>query len=252
MSQRQHLDKTSFDEVCAEHMLNVIIKSLEKDNYAMIGLSGGSTPIPIYKLLSKKMKEKLTLNKNIIFFLMDDRYVLNTHKDSNQKLVLDSFGQDLIEKITFLAPKNDLPIDQCVKDYENQLKESLNKMPKRKVHLGTLGMGPDGHTCSLFPATGVEALDKMGAFDKTLKVLHTTTNQFAVFDRITVNFYFLHEMCEELFMFIKGNDKIELWNKLVDYLDKESSSEEINKELLTKYPCLCVAKMKNTICFESE
>ena len=41
-----------------------------------------------------------------------------------------------------------MSVDDAAKQYENELKERL---PSLDLDLALCGMGPDGHTCSLFP-----------------------------------------------------------------------------------------------------
>jgi 6-phosphogluconolactonase/glucosamine-6-phosphate isomerase/deaminase len=79
---------------------------------------------------------------------------------------------------------------------------------KQGNDLVTLGVGPDGHIASLFPPVTKEALDSNRI------VLHTTTSQFAVFDRITVTIPILKKSKAHAF-FLKGKDKVEMWKKMI-------------------------------------
>ncbi|KAG2370834.1 hypothetical protein C9374_007147 [Naegleria lovaniensis] len=235
-----------FNTQCAQAIMDRIQNALNKHSRAMIGLSGGSTPIPIYKILSELLKPLLP-NKNIIFFLMDDRYVPMDHADSNQKLVLDSLNVTQ-DQVTLLFPNSQLPIDECVKDYQERLQRELEKQPNQRVTLSTLGMGPDGHTCSIFPATTKNS----DIFCDEFKVVHTTTTQFAVFDRITVNYHFLLNQSEELFMFFRGKDKWHLWKEMEQFiLEKRNGSAHDTNDWL-KYPCLPFLCMDNCVLFSSD
>ena len=41
-----------------------------------------------------------------------------------------------------------VPVEEAAKEYEEELK---NRLPSLNIDLALCGMGPDGHTCSLFP-----------------------------------------------------------------------------------------------------
>ena len=85
----------------------------------IIGLSGGSTPKPVYTLLGKD--ESIDW-RAVSIFLLDERFVPATHPDSNQKMIRETLlanAQIPASKCVF--PRTDLPLPACAEDYERQL-----------------------------------------------------------------------------------------------------------------------------------
>lgn len=179
-----------FVEVALAHVRDVIENT---DGQITIGLSGGSTPVSLYTELGKD--DSLPWDR-MQFFLVDDRYVLADHKDSNQTLVRDSLLMS--NHAVFIAPNTSLAINECIEGYE-QAVSSLTP------DLVILGMGPDGHIASLFPPLLPEAFGSRN-------VIHTTTDAFAVRDRISVTLPFLERAKKRLFL-ISGKEKIDLFRK---------------------------------------
>ena len=136
-----------------------------------IALSGGSTPVKIYKRLSRSSVSF----KNTAFYQVDERYVPKTSNESNRSL---------IEK-TLLSNKKNLPVKFHCFDTGLPIKESLSKYEKEiksiKFDLVILGVGTDGHTASLFPNS--DSLKE----EKKL-VIHTVTEAHPVKDRLTLTF----------------------------------------------------------------
>ncbi|MBI4232604.1 6-phosphogluconolactonase [Candidatus Peregrinibacteria bacterium] len=125
-----------------------------------IALSGGSTPSPIYKALSQNSGQ-------IQFYQVDERYIPKNHPESNFKLI-----QETLKPKNFYYFDTSLPIGKCLKHYEKTLPATLD--------LCILGIGPDGHTASLFPHSK--------DLTTKAKVAHTQSTQFAAKDRLTITF----------------------------------------------------------------
>ena len=119
-----------------------------------VALSGGSTPKTLYSLLATK--PDIPWDK-IYFFWGDERHVPPDHPESNYRMA----NEALLSKVPVRA-ENIFRIHAEEKDaaaaalqYEQTLKDFFHLSPGEfpRFDLILLGMGPDGHTASLFPGT---------------------------------------------------------------------------------------------------
>jgi len=112
-------------------------------------LSGGSLP----KLLAAVLKDQpgIDWSKWYVFFA-DERVVPLDHADSNYL----SCSQELFSKVPIPADqifpiKTGLSPEDTAKEYIASLKSVFGDCECPAFDCIFLGMGPDGHTCSLFP-----------------------------------------------------------------------------------------------------
>lgn len=115
-------------------------------------LSGGSTPKALYELLASEPWRSQMPWKNIIILFGDERAVPGDDARSNYLMAT----QALLSKVGIL-PENIWRLrgeaenlDEAAQEYESHLRE-LDGV----IDLNLLGMGPDGHTASLFPHSPV-------------------------------------------------------------------------------------------------
>lgn len=177
----------------AIHEIVEIIQDRQADGETMtVGLSGGSTPKPIYEALSQSSGIDWA---RVTFFLVDERYVLPDHPDSNQRMIRETLLTGPAAKATTIFPDTSQPMETCVAQYD----EAIGQL---NPDLIILGMGEDGHIASLFPPLTEEAFGPKN-------VIHTTTNQFAVHDRISVTLPVLKKASKRVFL-ITGEKKCSL------------------------------------------
>jgi 6-phosphogluconolactonase len=114
-------------------------------------LSGGSTPIPAYAQLATR---HLAPAAGLTLLFSDDRYVPSDSDQSNyhqSRALIDSLG---LPAAQVLRIRTELSLAAATADSEQRLSELLRG--ERRIALGLLGLGADGHTCSLFSAADLE------------------------------------------------------------------------------------------------
>ncbi len=116
-------------------------------------LSGGSTPGPLYKRLSAVDLDWSRVSVSLV----DERWVESDHSASNERLLRQTLLQNVAAKASFTRMKNSA---QTPFMGEGQCQTQCDNLPE-PYSVCLLGMGPDGHTASLFPhAKGLpQALD---------------------------------------------------------------------------------------------
>lgn len=122
-----------------------------------VALSGGSTPKSVYSLLAHGNPRMQPIAWPYVHvFWGDERCVPPTHPDSNYRMA----HETLLSRVP-IPPENihrihaELAPLEAAYNYERELRKmfSLPFDGTPCFDLAFLGMGPDGHTASLFPGT---------------------------------------------------------------------------------------------------
>jgi 6-phosphogluconolactonase len=119
-----------------------------------VALSGGSTPKGLFQVLATKDHDVLPWDQ-LFFFWSDERHVPPDHPDSNFRMALEALVSKVPvpEKNIFRVPAELADANEAAARYEATMREFFALAPGQlpRFDLIHLGMGPDGHTASLFP-----------------------------------------------------------------------------------------------------
>jgi len=146
--------KEEFSFECASRIMQCAQRCVREKGRFTFALSGGKTPESVYEMLAGKFQDDFPWNQTFFFF-GDERMVPADHPDSNYKMVSDHlFSRIKIHPANiyrFQTESND-PKRAAI-DYENKIKIffGLKTGQFPSFDLILLGVGPDGHTASLFP-----------------------------------------------------------------------------------------------------
>src|ERR1700693_5203897 len=120
-----------------------------------VALAGGSTPKGLYALLAGGSIPNIPWEK-IFFFFGDERFVPSDHPESNFRMAREAgLLSQASDDHVFRVRTEEKDADTAALDYEQTLREFFGLQPGEfpRFDLVLLGLGPDGHTASLFPGT---------------------------------------------------------------------------------------------------
>ena len=146
-------DKHTLSQNVAEYIMRIVKESIALYGRFTIALTGGTTPGEAYSLLgSEPIKSQIDWQRVHIFW-GDERCVPQNNPDSNFYLA----QEVLLDKIAI--PKSHIhpmPADQPDRDvasqaYTVEMQHTFGTNGIPSFDLIHLGMGPEGHTASLFP-----------------------------------------------------------------------------------------------------
>ncbi|MCC6502096.1 MAG: 6-phosphogluconolactonase [Deltaproteobacteria bacterium] len=131
-------------------------RALKEKGFFSVLLSGGSSPLELYRLLSsKEYCARVKWDKTHLFW-GDERCVGPSSSESNFKAASESLlSRADIPAENIHRIKGELTPEKAASSYENELASFFGLEPGEPppFDLVLLGLGRDGHTLSLFPGT---------------------------------------------------------------------------------------------------
>lgn len=153
------VDADEIARVAADEFVRHALEVVRMRGLLTVVLSGGSTPKKLYSLLASEADSFLARVPwdKIHFFWGDERHVPPDHSDSNYRMVYEAMLSKVpvpLENVHRIKAENP-DAGKAAGDYERVLYEFFQSVTIQlpRLDLVLLGMGPDGHTASLFPGT---------------------------------------------------------------------------------------------------
>lgn len=154
-----HPNPERLAEAVAERWIALGQVALAQRGAFHVALSGGSTPRHLYRLLARPDYQARIDWGRVHLYFGDERAVPPTHADSNFRMVQESLLAHIGIPAANVLPMAADParIEQDAAAYTALLRTHLpvDATGTPQFDLILLGMGPDGHTCSLFPQTSI-------------------------------------------------------------------------------------------------
>jgi 6-phosphogluconolactonase len=210
-------------QAAAEEFAAQAIAAVNAQGRFTLALSGGSTPKALYSQLATKYRDRLPWDK-IFFFWGDERHVPPDSPESNYRMV----DEALLSKVpvpagnVFRVPAEDPDAGRAAQRYEQTLREFFQvptgALPRFDLIL--LGMGPDGHTASLFPNTAA-------LHEQARLVVANWVEKFQTY-RITLTLPVINQANAVMFL-VSGADKTEA---LREVLEGKESAELFPSKLI--------------------
>lgn len=140
-------------EAAADRIVAVARNAIRRRGRFVVALSGGSTPRLVYPLLASSPRVDAVDWSRVSFFWGDERAVPPDHAESNYGVArtmllehLPGLRSDAVHRMPADAPDR----AAAATAYERTIRRLFAPNAPR-FDLIWLGMGPDGHTASLFP-----------------------------------------------------------------------------------------------------
>ncbi|HVC96062.1 MAG TPA: 6-phosphogluconolactonase [Pirellulales bacterium] len=148
-------DRHELSRAAAEEFVRVADASTREWGCCHVALSGGSTPKDLYAMLAgDAFRRRIAWDKLQVFW-GDERHVPPDHPESNYRMARESLLSHvpIPPENIHRVPAELADAEQAAAAYERTLRTVFQLSPGEtpQFDLALLGLGPDGHTASLFP-----------------------------------------------------------------------------------------------------
>jgi 6-phosphogluconolactonase len=159
MNEHTTLHLADYANEAARHILDLGRSVLAERGLFRLGLAGGNTPRVVYEAVARLAGDFAWAKTQITFG--DERCVPPDDPESNYGMASESLLKPVnIPEGNVFRMRGEIESAAAADEYESRLASFASRMGEpRYVHdVLLLGLGPDGHTASLFP--GSPALDE--------------------------------------------------------------------------------------------
>jgi len=206
-------------QAAAAEFISLASMAIRDHEKFSVALSGGSTPKSLYSVLAKA-----TLSwEKIFFFWSDERHVPPDHPESNYRM-----AKEALLSIVPVPPENIFRVraeekdaNVVARDYEEALRSFFRLRPGEfpRFDLILLGLGPDGHTASLFPNTP--------ALNETKRLVVANWVEKFKTNRITFTYPVLNYAACVIFL-VSGGDKSEIVREVLENPGADLPSQKVH------------------------
>ena len=203
-------DAPGLFQAAAAEFASRALASVKTTGRFSVALSGGSTPKSFFSLAAENDRDRLPWDR-MFFFFGDERHVPPDHPESNYRMALEA----LLSKVPvpaaniFRVPAENPDAQRAAAAYQQTLQDFFG-LPTGKIprfDLILLGMGPDGHTASLFPGTA--------ALQENHRLVVANWVEKFKTDRITLTLPVINQAAAVMFV-VSGQDKAATLKKVLE------------------------------------
>lgn len=189
----------ALDDRLASVISSALMHEIQAKGHANLAVSGGRTPLGLFKLLAEKEIDWGKVNLT----LADERWVKTSSRDSNEKTLRETLLQSHAAAARFIPLRQGNELERGQLD---RIEEQLREADAFPFDVLTLGMGEDGHTASLFPSAD-EIYEAMAPENPHL--LTRIVPKTAPYDRVTFTLAALLKS-RKVYLHLLGSSKLEV------------------------------------------
>ena len=197
-------DTAELAEAAAHHIIESLSRTIAERGMATLVLSGGQTPVFVYRALAEKSRTLRLVWDSVHFFWGDERCVPPDDAASNFRMAQESLlGSISVPASNVHRIKGENPAASAAVEYSAEVRRAAKLDPRTLpvFDLILLGVGEDGHVASLFPGSSAET--------ETKELVTSTFVEKLMTHRITMTFPVLNN-ARDVCMLVAGKAKSEI------------------------------------------
>ncbi|CAN5190263.1 6-phosphogluconolactonase [soil metagenome] len=213
---------TELVEHIAKKFSELAAKAIKENGRFIVSVSGGSTPKALYERLAQPPYVGGIKWADVIFFLGDERCVPHDHPDSNFKMIDEALFSKIAipESNVFRTVGQSEDPEVSALSYDEDLRRVFRTLEGEvpRFDLILLGLGPDGHTASLFPESKALKITDRLYVSNFVEKLNS--------QRITMTYPLIDEAKVVIFL-VSGDSKAQILKEVLEQPDKQYPSQSI-------------------------